>query len=144
MPGRVERLFTRVHVAVFRATGGRLGARVGHVEQVLLTTTGRRSGQQRTTPLAGMPDGGSLILVASNNGEDQSPAWFGNLVAYPEVTVQRRGATYTAVARVLAGEMREAAWRLAVATYGGYARYATRTSRTIPVIRLDQLQRLVL
>ncbi len=141
MAGRVERLLTRLHIAAFRVTRGRLGARVGHVEQVLLTTTGRRSAQPRTTPLAATPDGSSLILVASNNGKDQDPAWFGNLVSHPEVTVQRRGVTFTAVAHVLAGEEREAAWQLAVATYGGYARYATRTSRVIPVVRLEQLQR---
>lgn len=137
MAGPVERLFTRLHVLMFRTSRGRLGARLGHVEQVLLTTRGRRSGKLRTTPVAGTPDNDGLIVVASNNGKAQNPAWYLNLVAEPRVSVERRGRRRPALARVLTGAEREDAWRKAVANNPGFAGYAQRTVREIPVIRLD-------
>ena len=127
-------LATRVHAAVYRATNGRLGGTLGHIEQVLLTTTGRTSGQQRTTPLAATRDGDRLILIASNNGGDRHPAWYLNLVAHPEIVVQVRGERIAMMARVAEGEERKEGWRKAVAMNPGYARYESRTTRRIPVI----------
>lgn len=131
---RMQLMFTRVHAAAYRATRGRVGARFGHLEQVLLTTTGRTTGQPRTTPLAATPDGDRLILVASNNGDDHDPSWFRNLVAHPDVVVQRGPRRVEMVARVAEGAERERTWALAVANNPGYATYESRTSRVIPVI----------
>ena len=127
-------LATRLHAAVYRATNGRLGGTLGHIEQVLLTTPGRTSGLARTTPLAATRDGARIILIASNNGGDRHPAWYLNLVAHPEVVVQLGGQRIAMVARVVEGEEREQGWRKAVAMNPGYARYEARTSRRIPVI----------
>lgn len=135
---RTQLMFTRAHAALYRASGGRLGARIGHLEQVLLTTTGRKTGQPRTTPLAATPDGDRLILVASNNGDDHDPLWFRNLVAHPDVVVQRGPRRVEMVARVAEGAERERAWALAVANNPGYAKYESRTSRVIPVIVCEE------
>lgn len=131
---RTQLMFVALHKQVYRATGGRLLGRFGHIEQVLLSTTGRSSGQTRTTPLAGTPDGDRLILVASNNGGDAHPAWYLNLVANPQVSVQR-GATVTPMtARTAEGAERDRLWELVVRNNPGYARYAERTTRRIPVV----------
>ncbi|MGN8244805.1 nitroreductase family deazaflavin-dependent oxidoreductase [Cellulomonas soli] len=132
--GAGQKLFVRAHVALFRATGGRLGGRVAGLEQVLLTTTGRRSGQPRTVPLAATVDGSALVLVASNGGAARDPAWFGNLVADPRVQVQRGREVHPMVARVAQGEERARLWVRVVANNPGYERYSDRTQRVIPVV----------
>lgn len=131
---RTQLMFVALHKGVYRATRGRLLGRFGHLEQVLLSTTGRVSGQTRTTPLAATPDGDRLILVASNNGGDAHPAWYLNLVAHPEVTVQRGAQVFAMTARTAEGAERERLWALAVKNNPGYARYESRTSRRIPVV----------
>lgn len=125
---------TRLHAAVYRFTGGRVGGRLGSLEQVLLTTRGRRSGRQRTIPLAGVRDGGRLLLVASNGGADRHPAWYLNLQADPVVVVQAGARREVMVARTAGPGERPALWRAVVAANPGYGRYATRTARTIPVV----------
>ncbi|HEX7805790.1 MAG TPA: nitroreductase/quinone reductase family protein, partial [Cellulomonas sp.] len=76
---------THAHARLYRWTGGRILGRLGHLEQVLLTTTGRRSGAPRTVPLAATPVGSSVVLVASDGGAPGHPAWYLNLTAHPEV-----------------------------------------------------------
>src|SRR5689334_16997508 len=83
------RRLTRVHTAVYRATGGRLGAWAPGVPQMLLLDhSGARSGTPRTTPLVYAVDGPDLVLVASKGGYPQHPAWYHNLLAHPETEVQ--------------------------------------------------------
>lgn len=129
-----QKMFVRAHTALFRATGGRLGGRMAGVEQVLLTTTGRRSGQARTNPVAATPDGDNLVLVASNSGSEHDPAWFLNLTADPRVLVQRGAHVHPMIARVAEGEERVLLWSLVVAANPGYERYRGRTVREIPVV----------
>ena len=129
-----QKLAGRTHATVFRATGGRLGGRLAGIEQVLVTTTGRRSGQPRTTPLAATRDGATLLLVASNGGAPSHPAWYLNLSEHPQIRVEARGATMTMTARTALGPERERAWGLVVAANPGYARYATKAERQIPVV----------
>lgn len=78
----------KVHAWLYRRTGGRIGHWSGHVNSLLLTTTGRKSGQPRTVPLAYLADGDSFVLVASNGGADRHPAWWLNLEHTPEATIQ--------------------------------------------------------
>lgn len=129
-----QKLVTRLHAGVYRRTGGRIGGRIGRVEHVLLTTTGRRSGRPRTTPLAVTPDGTRLLLIASNGGARRHPDWYLNLSADPEVTVQRGAARLTMRARTAGPAERVALWAKAVSVYGGYAGYQERASREIPVV----------
>lgn len=138
---RTQLALVGLHRAVYRATGGRLLGRFGRIEQVLLTTTGRRTGASRTTPLAGTPDGDRLVLVASNNGGDAHPAWYLNLVADPRVTVQRGAVVTPMTSRTAEGAERDRLWELVVRTNPGYARYAQRTARTIPVVVCEPVDR---
>ena len=107
---------------------------------VLLDTTGARTGQTRTSPVACFEDGGRLLVVASKAGADTHPAWFHNLVAHPRVHVRRwedgELASYDAVTTVLEGDDRAAAWDLITSRSPGFADYQTKTTRVIPVVAL--------
>jgi deazaflavin-dependent oxidoreductase (nitroreductase family) len=131
---RAAHLVTRAHARLYRLTGGRLGGRFGHLEQILLTTTGRRSGEKRIVPLAVTPVGPSLVLVASDGGASGHPAWYLNLIARPEVVVQRGTRARPMLARVAVGAEREILWAAVVENNPGYARYQERTEREIPVV----------
>ena len=138
---RPQLMFVALHKAVYRATGGRLLGRFGRIEQVLLTTTGRSTGKARTTPLAGTPDGDRLVLVASNNGGDADPAWYLNLVKNPQVSVQRGAVVVPMTAYTAEGTERDRLWDLVVSNNPGYARYAERTTRRIPVVVCEPVSR---
>lgn len=127
-------LVIRLHGLVFRWTGGRVGGRLGHLEQVLFTTTGRTTGEPRTTPLAVTVVGDKLVLIASAGGAEKDPGWYRNLVAHPDVVVQRGSERQPMRARTAAGDERAALWAAAVANYAGYAGYQGKTSRQIPVV----------
>jgi deazaflavin-dependent oxidoreductase (nitroreductase family) len=127
-------VMARLHTRIYRWSGGRVGSRFGSLEQILLTTTGRRSGQPRTTPLAAFPDGERLLLVASNWGQERDPAWLHNLIDDPRVIVRRGPRTVTMRARVAADTERERLWPAVVAANPGYEVYARRAARTIPVV----------
>lgn len=131
-PGR--RLVTGLHAAVYRLTRGRVGGRLGSMEQVLLTTTGRRSGVPRTTPLTVLVDGSRLVLIASNGGAPRHPDWYLNLVEDPQVTVQRGAERLAQSARTASPDERATLWPRVVALYSGYATYQRRATREIPLV----------
>ncbi len=112
-----------------------LGSLVG-MPVLLLTTTGRRSGKQRTTPLTFLRDGADLVLIASNGGADQPPDWWRNLQHNPRAVVQIVRNRSTVTARTASAEERERLWPVITATYSGYAKYQQRTTRQIPVVLL--------
>lgn len=124
------------HPALIRLTGGRLGGRMMGMPVMLLTTTGRKTGKPRTTPLTAVEHEGRTYLVASKGGDEHHPAWYLNLVATPEVTVQSEGRTLPMTARVLPADEREAIWPVVTRTYKGYAGYQKKTDREIPVVEL--------
>jgi len=132
--GRAARLVIRGHRAIYRWTRGRVGGRFGHLEQVLLTTTGRTTGEPRTTPLAVTIAGDRLVLVASDGGADRDPGWYRNLVAHPDVIVQRGAVRHPMRARTAVGDERAELWSAVVANNAGYAAYQTKTDRQIPVV----------
>lgn len=135
----MSRTIHHVDSAIMRVSGGRYtaGSLLSGLPIISLTTTGARSGQPRSVPLVGIPDGDRLILIASNWGQARHPAWYHNVKAHPAVTVTRGGRTRGYVARELTGPAREAAWGRAVALYPGYRGYAQRAGREIPVIVLE-------
>ncbi len=90
---------------------------------VMVTTLGAKSGQPRSLPLVAIPDGESVILIASNFGQRHHPAWYYNLHAYPEVQLTYEGQTVGYVARETTSEERERCWQRAVDLYSGYTRY---------------------
>jgi F420H(2)-dependent quinone reductase len=126
------------HALVYRATGGLVGHRFpGAPPTLLLDHVGAKSGTVRTTPLTYLGDGDDLVLVASKGGHPKNPAWFHNLRAHPDTTVQV-GSTRRAVhARIATKTERSRLWPKVVALYGGYATYQERTEREIPLVILE-------
>jgi F420H(2)-dependent quinone reductase len=135
----VARVTTAVHKELYRRSGGRIGGKVGKLQHLLLTTTGRRSGQPRTTPLNYGTDGNRIILIASYGGDDRAPQWYQNLVANPEVTVQIGNETRRMRAATAAPEDKARYWPLMTAGYPGYDDYQRKTERDIPVVVLSPL-----
>lgn len=128
-----------LHRVLYRASGGRVLGRVAGMPVLLLTTTGRRSGRRRTTPLTFLRDGDALVLVASAGGSDRPPAWSLNLVAQPRAAVRVARSVMAVTARVASPSERARLWPVIVATYPGYARYQSRTARQIDVLLLSPL-----
>lgn len=134
---RVGRVVVPADRLVSRLTGGRVVA-LGLIPSLLLTTTGRRSGQPRRTPLLGVPDGDGFIVIGSNWGGRRHPAWALNLLAHPDAVVTRRGRSVPVRAHLLSGEERARAWRLALAHWPAYDTYAERArARDLHVFRLE-------
>ena len=105
---------------------------------VQLTTTGAKSGQPRTMPLIGLVDGEKIALVASSFGRQHNPAWYYNLKAHPECTVQWNDRAGTFTARETQGDEYQKYWQMAVSVYGGYEKYRERAAhRHIPVMVLE-------
>lgn len=134
---RLGRVLVPADRLVARVTGGRVVA-LGLVPSLLLTTTGRRSGRPRTTPLLGVPDGDAFIVIGSNWGGPHQPAWALNLLAHPHASVVHKGRRLAVQARLLAGAERERAWRLALRHWPAYQTYADRAGRELHVFRLAQ------
>jgi proline iminopeptidase len=133
-------LYGEEHVRRYRETDGE----VGHIWKegstiLLLTTTGRRTGNETTTPLIYGLDGDSPVIVASQGGAPDDPGWFKNLSKSPEVGVQIKADRFRARARVAEGEERERLWERMTEVWPHYDEYATRTERVIPVVVLERI-----
>ena len=126
-----------MHTALYRASAGRIGSRVQGMPVLLLTTTGRRSGKPRTTPLLYVREGDTIVVVASNGGSDSSPAWWLNLRSDPHVEVEIGRARTRVTARKASPEERVRLWAEFTSGFPGYAKYATKTAREIPVVMLE-------
>jgi len=127
------------HVRLYRETDGETGHEWREGSTILLlTTTGRRTGNETTTPLIYDLDGGTPVIVASKGGAPDDPGWFKNLAKNPEVGVQIKGDRFHAHARVAEGEERKRLWKLMNGVWPHYDEYATRTDREIPVVVLER------
>ena len=135
--GKAQRFFTGINVFVYRISGGKIGGKFGKSPILLLTTTGRKTGLQRTIPLYYFRDGDNLILVASNGGAPNHPTWWLNLQAKPEAVVELGKKKSSMQARQAYVGERERLWPLPVAMYSGYAEYQKKTSREIRVVILQ-------
>ncbi len=127
---------SKTHLLVQRLSRGRFVGRVAGMPVLLLTTTGRRSGKPRTTPLTFFRDGADLVVIASNGGADRPPDWSLNLQQNPRAVVKIGTDELTVQARTASAEERERLWVGITATYSGYARYQQKTARRIPVLIL--------
>ena len=128
--------WSAMHEFWYRLSGGLIGGRFGRVRMLLLTTTGRKSGRPRTTPLLYLEDDGNLVVIASNGGNPNHPAWWLNLKSDPQATVQVGRERRTVTAEEAEGETRERLWRAVVDVNRGYEGYQRSTSRRIPVVIL--------
>lgn len=135
-----ENLFGEAHVRRYRETGGEVGQiwREGSTV-LLLTTTGRQSGEPRTTPLIYAQDGDRYVIVGSKGGAPEHPGWYRNLEKTPEVELQVGEEVFPARARTASGEERERLWHKANEVWPHYDEYARKTDRAIPVVVLERI-----
>jgi deazaflavin-dependent oxidoreductase (nitroreductase family) len=138
IPAAALRLGGKLNVPLYRASRGRLFGRIGRAPVLLLTTTGRRSGRERTAPVLYLADGERLVVIGSNAGNEHPPAWALNLNAHPEAEVQVRGTRREIRARVADGAERDELWRRMNDQYGGFDQYRARTGRRIDLFVLEQ------
>ena len=131
-------LFGQEHVDRYRATDGDEGHDWRGTQTLLLTTTGRRSGEKRTMPLIYQPDGDRYVVVASKGGWRDHPGWYYNLAENPDVELQVRGDRFRGRASTAQGEERERLWKLLTETWPAYDRYQEKTEREIPVVVLER------
>lgn len=130
-------LFGQEHVRRYRETDGEVGYLWNGAPALLLTTTGRRTGNPTTTPLIFGRDGENVVLVASQGGAPEHPGWYRNLVKEPHVEVQIKREHIRGRARTAQGEERERLWRLMAEIWPHYDTYQTRTEREIPVVVVE-------
>ena len=135
-----DTLFGDEHVRRYRETGGM----VGHFWRngstiLLLTTTGRATGEKRTVPLIYAADGPRYVIVASKGGAPDHPGWYKNLAKNPEVELQVKDEVFRARARTASGEERAHLWRKANEVWPPYDDYAKKTPREIPVVVLERV-----
>lgn len=131
-------LFGAEHVRAYRASGGKHGYHWRGTTVLLLTTTGRNSGEQRTTPLIHVTDDGRWVVIASKGGAPDDPDWFKNLAVNPEIEIQVADEVIPVVAEVVEGDERERLWKAMVATWPDYDNYQQQTDRRIPVVALSR------
>ena len=127
------KLVSSVHRALYRVSGGRVAGKVWGLPILLLTSTGRKSGAARTTPLCYLADGDDVVVVASNGGMDWFPDWWLNLQQDPHATVEIGGSRRAVVARAATLEEHERLWAAITAIAPGYLGYQRKTSRVIPL-----------
>ena len=127
----------KLNVPVYRATGGRLMGKVNKAPVLLLTTTGRKSGQQRTAPVVYLADGERMVVINTNAGSAKIPAWSLNLAANPEAEVEVGRRKIPVRARVADGEERADLWRKHNQQYAGFDDYDEKLEREPKVIVLE-------
>ncbi|HEX3173789.1 MAG TPA: nitroreductase family deazaflavin-dependent oxidoreductase [Solirubrobacterales bacterium] len=131
------RLTGKLNVPLYRLSGGRIGGRIAKAPVLLLTTTGRKSGQPRTAPVVYLRDGENVIVIGSNAGHNRTPAWSLNLKANPEAQVEIGRKRRPVRARIAEGEERTDLWRRHNEQYSGFDEYAARTDRDIALFVLE-------
>ncbi|HWF72849.1 MAG TPA: nitroreductase family deazaflavin-dependent oxidoreductase [Solirubrobacteraceae bacterium] len=131
-------LFGQEHVERYRATDGEEGHDWQGTTTLILTTTGHRSGAERSTPLIYGTHGDDYVVVASKGGAPEHPAWYLNLAANPKVEVQVKGERFPARARTATAEERPELWTTMTSQWPAYDEYQTKTDREIPVVVLER------
>lgn len=125
-----------IHATIFRLTGGRVGASIGGMRMLILTTTGRRSGKAHDVLLGYLIDGDSYVVIASYGGSARNPDWYLNLVSEPRTFVQVKGHRIAVTAQMADAVDRERLWAQLVAKAPIYQKYQDRTNRQIPMVLL--------
>lgn len=127
----------KLNVPLYRLSGGRIGGKVGKAPLLLLTTTGRKSGQQRTAPVVYLADGENMVLIDTNAGNERLPAWSLNLSAKPEAEVEVGRRRQEVRARIAEGEERAELWAKHIDQFAGFDFYITKLKRTPSVWVLE-------
>jgi F420H(2)-dependent quinone reductase len=132
----LQNAVTWIHCVLYRNSNGVIGGRIVNSPVLLLTTTGRRTGRKRTVPLLYLRDGPNIVLVASNGGAVQHPAWWLNLRQTPDAWIQIKARQQRVKAEQASAIDKQRLWPLLTAMYPGYKRYQEITDRDIPVVIL--------
>jgi deazaflavin-dependent oxidoreductase (nitroreductase family) len=130
-----------LHQFVYERTGGRIGKRLGQTQMLMLRTTGRKTGRQRTVALLYHRDGNDYVVVGSKGGSDTAPAWLLNLQSAPVVEVQIGTERFAANARVASASERRRLWPEMTRNWPQYDRYQDQTKRSIPLVILGPILR---
>jgi deazaflavin-dependent oxidoreductase (nitroreductase family) len=123
----------------FRANQGKVGGQFANSTMVVITTTGARTGKQRTNPLVYLPDGDRIVVFASKAGAPTNPDWYHNLRANPLVTVEVGAEKYQAKAVIIEGDERDRLYAAQAARFAAFGEYEKKTTRKIPVIALERV-----
>ena len=141
-PARLAwKLGSGAHAGVYRATGGKLFGRMGKSPILLLNTVGRKSGKKRTSPLLYVMDGEDFVIIASKGGASAHPAWYLNLMANPEATVEIEDREVRVRAEEADSEEKSRLWQKMVEMYPAYDAYQEKTEREIPLLVLRPVER---
>jgi F420H(2)-dependent quinone reductase len=127
----------KLNIPLYRLSGGRLGGHVGKAPVLLLTTTGRKSGEARTAPVVYLAEGEGFAVIGSNAGHSREPAWSLNLKAKPKAEIEVGRRKLPVRARIAAGEERADLWRRHNEQFSGFDEYKARTDREIAVFVLE-------
>ena len=134
-----ENLYGEEHIRRYRETDGEVGHDWRRGSKILLLTTkGRSTGKETTTPLIYENDGDDYVIIASKGGAPEHPGWYRNLAKEPQVEVQVMGDVFAARARTATGEERTRLWELAARQWPDYDEYQKKTDREIPVVVLER------
>jgi deazaflavin-dependent oxidoreductase (nitroreductase family) len=131
------KLFINLHIFFYKLTDGRFGSEMGENKILLLTTKGRKSGTEYTTPLGYFDHQDGYLIIASNGGKAKHPDWYFNLKSDPQVKVQIKDQALTARAEIMNGNTRAPIWERVVAQAPQYGEYEKGTDRLIPVVWLQ-------
>lgn len=131
------RLAGKLNAPIYRLSRGRVGGKLGKAPILLLTTTGRKSGQRRTAPVLYLADGDRFVVINTNAGNEKTPAWSLNLRANPEAEVEVGRRKVKVRARLAEGEERTDLWRRHMEQYAGWEFYESKLDREIGVFVLE-------
>jgi deazaflavin-dependent oxidoreductase (nitroreductase family) len=135
-PKAIVKFFTHIHIFLYRISKGKLGRRTAAMPVLLLTTTGRKTGKQRTTPVVYLRNGDDYLISASNGGFDSHSTWYYNLAANSEVHMEIEDRRLTAHATISEGKERDQLYELFKKASKNFVKYEQSTNRIIPVVRL--------
>ncbi len=132
----IFRLFVRLHVMLYRLSGGKIGGNLSEFHILLLDSVGRKTGKKRTAPLAYIRDGGNYVVTASNGGAPHHPAWYYNLHRHPRTFIQVMDQRIPVEAEQAKPEERRRLWAELVKTHPRFDDYQQKTSRIIAMFIL--------
>ncbi len=134
------KLILKVAVFLYNVSGGRIGGKMGKMPVLLLTTTGRKTGKQRTLPLIYIMEGSAYVITASAGGADRHPGWFFNIRSNPQVVIRVKDTQIKVTAEITGPEKKSELWARLVAVAPNFAGYQKRTSRDIPMVILHPVE----